>query len=305
MTTTPTTGTAAPISVIPADGSPGPAPRGRRKRGGTNPGFWVLLGVLALIVIVPLLYMLLTSLKTIEESRSVPPGFFPAEPSLRAFEILFFADKDSPVLLWAANSFVAATVHSVIVVVICSMAGYALARMEFPLKKTLFGVIIATLFLPSFIFMMPNFEILNRLGWLDTLAAIVLPGAAGAFGVFFMRQFFSNFPVALEESARIDGAGPWRTFISIVLPNSRAAIVTLAVLSFLANWNDFIFPIYVLFSPERLTLPVGLSKLQGAYTIDYPVIMAGAAIAAIPVLILYTFVQRYVIEGVASSGIKG
>ena len=137
------------------------------------------------------------------------------------------------------------------------------------------------------------------------MAAIVLPGAAGAFGVFFMRQFFSNFPVALEESARIDGAGPWKTFISIVLPNSRAALVTLTVLSFLANWNDFVFPIYVLFSPERLTLPVGLSKLQGAYTIDYPVIMAGAAIAAIPVLILFVFVQRYVIEGVASSGIKG
>ena len=224
---------------------------------------------------------------------------------MRAFEALFFADQDSPVLLWLANSFIAATLHAALVVVICAMAGYALARMEFPFKKVLFGIIIATLFLPPFIFMMPNFEILNRLGMLDTLAAIVLPGAAGAFGVFFMRQFFSSFPVALEESARIDGAGPWKTFTSIVLPNSRAPLVTLTVLAFLANWNDFVFPIYVLFSPERLTLPVGLSKLQGAYTTDYPVIMAGAALAAIPVLILYVFVQRYVIEGVASSGIKG
>ena len=153
--------------------------------------------------------------------------------------------------------------------------------------------------------MMPNFEILNRFGWLDTLLAIIVPGAASAFGVFFMRQFFSTIPIALEESARIDGAGPWRTFFSIVLPNARPALVTLAVISFLANWNDFIFPIYVLFSAERLTLPVGLSKLQGAYTIDYPVIMAGAAMASIPVLLLYIFVQRYVIEGVASSGIKG
>ena len=304
MTTTPTTSPAA-TSAVPAVGPPPKTPAKRRRRAGTNPGFWVLLAALALIVIVPLLYMLLTSLKTIEESRAVPPGFFPSQPSLRAFEVLFFSDKDSPVLLWLANSFIAATVHSILVVVICSMAGYALARMEFPLKKTLFGIIIATLFLPSFIFMMPNFEILNRLGWLDTILAIILPGAAAAFGVFFMRQFFMTFPVALEESARIDGAGPWRTFTSIVLPNSRAAIVTLAVLSFLANWNDFIFPIYVLFSPERLTLRVGLSKLQGAYTIDYPVIMAGAAIAAVPVLILYVFVQRYVIEGVASSGIKG
>jgi multiple sugar transport system permease protein len=109
----------------------------------------------------------------------------------------------------------------------------------------------------------------------------------------------------LEESARIDGASSWRTFFSIVLPNARPAMVTLAVISFLANWNDLIWPIYVLFSPERMTLPVGLTKLQGSYTIDYPVIMAGAAIASIPVLLLYIFVQRYVIEGVASSGIKG
>jgi multiple sugar transport system permease protein len=278
-------------------------PRRRRRR--RNPVFWVILILLALIFIAPLAYMLLTSIKSSVEARSVPPTFFPSEPTLQAFRTLFFADEASPVLLWLANSMIAATLHSLLVIVVCAMAGYALARMEFPFKKTIFGLIIATLFLPAFIFMMPNFEILNRFGWLDTLLAIIVPGAASAFGVFFMRQFFSTIPIALEESARIDGAGPWRTFRSIVLPVSRPALVTLAVISFLANWNDFIFPIYVLFSAERLTLPVGLSKLQGAYTIDYPVIMAGAAIAAIPVLILYIFVQRYVIEGVASSGIKG
>lgn len=307
MTTTPTTPPSGATVTTGQQSSStvGPAPRRRSSRNRMNPAFWVLLIVLSLIVIIPLLYMLLTAFKTIEESRSVPPTFLPGAPSLRAFEVLFFANQDSPVLLWLANSFIAATLHSLLVVTICSMAGYALARMEFPFKNALFGIIIATLFLPAFIFMMPNFEILNAFGWLDTLAAIVLPGAAGAFGVFFMRQFFSTFPVALEESARIDGAGPWRTFLLIVLPNARAALVTLTVLSFLANWNDFVFPIYVLFSPERLTLPVGLSKLQGAYTIDYPVIMAGASIAAIPVLILFVFVQRYVIEGVASSGIKG
>ena len=152
---------------------------------------------------------------------------------------------------------------------------------------------------------MPNFLMLDKLGWLDTLWALVVPGAAGAFGVFFMRQFFFGLPKELEESARLDGAGPFRTFRSVILPNARPALVTLAVLSFLANWNDFVWPIYVLFSPERLTLPPGLSRLQGAYTIDYPVVMAGAMLAAIPVLLIYSFVQRYVIEGVASSGVKG
>jgi multiple sugar transport system permease protein len=278
---------------------------GRRRRRGNNALFWVVMAVLTVVILAPLIYMLLTSIKSDTEARATPPTLFPGEPTLRAFQVLFFGDEASPVLRWLLNSMVAATLHSLLVVVICSMAGYALARMEFPFKKAIFGLIIATLFLPGFIFMMPNFEILNRLQWLDTIWAIVVPGAAGAFGVFFMRQFFSTIPMALEESARIDGANQWRIFRSIILPNSRPAIVTLAVLSFLSNWNDFVFPIYVLFSAERLTLPVGLTKLQGAYTIDYPVIMAGAALASIPVLLLYIFVQRYVIEGVASSGIKG
>jgi len=281
--------------------------RKRRRRGPrrTNPLFWPILVLLTLVFLAPLAYMLLTSIKSPVEARSVPPTVLPAEPTLRAFQVLFFADESTPVLLWLANSMISATAHAALVLVVCSLASYALARMDFPFKNALFGLIIATLFLPAFIFMMPNFEILNQFGWLDTLAAIIVPGAASAFGVFFMRQFFSTIPMALEESARIDGAGPWRTFFSIILPNARAALVTLAVISFLSNWNDFIFPIYVLFSSERMTLPVGLSKLQGAYTIDYPVIMAGAAMASIPVLLLYTFVQRYVIEGVASSGIKG
>jgi multiple sugar transport system permease protein len=292
-----------PTSATPATQAALEAPRQSRKR--RNPVFWLLMALLTLIILAPLVYMLLTSIKSAVEARSVPPTLLPTEPTLTAFRTLFFADEASPVLRWLLNSVVAATLHSLLVVVICSMAGYALARMEFPFKKVIFGLIIATLFLPGFIFMMPNFEILNRLGWLDTIWAIVVPGAAGAFGVFFMRQFFSTIPMALEESARIDGANQWRIFRSIILPNSRPAIVTLAVISFLANWNDFVFPIYVLFSAERLTLPVGLTKLQGAYTIDYPVIMAGAALASIPVLLLYIFVQRYVIEGVASSGIKG
>ncbi|WP_370586018.1 carbohydrate ABC transporter permease [Tessaracoccus sp. MC1679] len=198
----------------------------------------------------------------------------------------------------------AATGHAILVVTVCSMAGYALARLTFPGKNIMFGVIISTLFVPGFIFLMPNFEMMSRLTWLDSFLALIVPGAAGAFGVFFMRQFFLGLPMELEESARIDGAGPWRIFFSIVLPNARAAVVTLLVISFLANWNDFVWPLYVMFSTEMLTIPIGLSRLQGAYTIDYPVIMAGATIAAVPVLLLYVFVQRYIIEGVASSGIK-
>ena len=299
MTTTTTTVTEPSVGRRTAKE---PAGRSTRRR---NPLFWILMAILTLIFVGPLLYMLLTSVKSAVEARSVPPTLFPSSPTLGAYRTLFFGDDASPVLLWLANSFIAATAHAALVVIVASMAGYALARMEFPFKKLIFGAIIATLFVPGFIFLMPNFLILNQLGWLDTLWALIVPGAAGAFGVFFMRQFFGGLPVEFEESARIDGAGPWRTFFLILLPNAKPAVVTLAILSFLANWNELIWPIYVLFSPERLTLPVGLSKLQGAYTIDYPVIMAGAAIASVPVLILYVFVQRFVIEGVASSGVKG
>lgn len=274
------------------------------KRVARNPLLWIGLAILSIIFLGPLLIMFFTSLKTAGESQSVPPTLWPKEPTLRAYDILLSA-TDNPIFIWFANSMAAATLHALLVVVTASLAGYALARMEFAGRNVIFGLIISTLFVPGFIFLMPNFLLLDAFGWLDTLLAIIIPGAAGAFGVFFMRQFFLGLPKEFEESARIDGAGPLTTFLKIMLPNAMPAMVTLLVLAFLANWNDFIWPLYVLFTDARLTLPVGLTKLQGAYTIDYPVIMAGAVIASLPVLILYTFVQRYVIEGVASGGVKG
>ena len=270
-----------------------------------NPGFWLLVIGLTAVFVLPLLWMAVTSLKTIGESQSAPPTLWPQEPTGRAYDVILTTGGQNPVLRWAINSFAAATLHAVLVVVTASMAGYALARMEFRFKKAIFAVVLATLFVPGFVFLMPNYLLMNRLGWLDTLWSLVVPGAAGAFGVFFMRQFFLAIPRELEEVALIDGANAWTIFTRIILPNAKPALATLTVLSFLANWNDFIWPLYVLFSPERLTLPAGLKLLQGAYTTDYPVIMAGATLASLPVLVLYIFVQRYVIEGVARSGIKG
>jgi multiple sugar transport system permease protein len=267
--------------------------------------FWVLVILLTALVVVPLLWMGITSFKTIGESQATPPTLTPNDPTGRAYGEILTTGGQNPVLRWAINSFAAASLHALLVVVVASMAGYALARMDFPFKKTIFGVILATLFVPGFVFLMPNYLLMDKLGWLDTLWALVVPGAAGAFGVFFMRQFFLAIPKELEEVALIDGASAWTVFSRIMLPNAKPAIATLTVLSFLTNWNDFIWPLFVLFSPERLTLPAGLRLLQGAYTTDYPVIMAGATVAAVPVLILYIFVQRYIIEGVARSGIKG
>jgi multiple sugar transport system permease protein len=267
--------------------------------------FWILVILLTLLVIVPLLWMVITSFKTVGESQADPPTLIPQDPTGRAYGEILTTGGQNPVLRWALNSFAAATLHALVVVVVASMAGYALARMSFRFKNAIFSVILLTLFVPGFVFLMPNYLLMDNLAWLDTLWALVVPGAAGAFGVFFMRQFFLAIPRELEEVALIDGANAWTIFTRIILPNAKPALATLTVLSFLSNWNDFVWPLFVLFSPERLTLPAGLSLLQGAYTTDYPVIMAGATVAAVPVLILYVFVQRYVIEGVARSGIKG
>jgi multiple sugar transport system permease protein len=266
--------------------------------------YTVLIG-LSLVFVAPLIWMAITAFKTPGEATRVPPTILPQEPTTGAFSILFGDNSQTPVLRWFLNSILAATGQAVLVLVVASMAAYALARMEFRGKRVLFGMIIATLFVPIFTLIIPNFLIVDRLGWLDTLWALIVPGAASAFGVFFLRQFFEGLPRELEEAAIIEGANAWQVFTKVILPLSRPALATLAVLSFLTNWNDFIWPIYVLFSPSSFTLPPGLGILQGAYTINYPVIMAGALVASIPVLLLFLLAQRYVIEGVSRSGLKG
>jgi multiple sugar transport system permease protein len=295
------------LATKPALDVPQNAPLKRRRKGGrqrNGPVFWIGMVALALIFISPIAWMYITSFKSLNESRTVPLKLIPEEVTLRAFRFVF-SESQNPVLSWALNSLIAAVAHSILVLIVCSMAAYALARMEFKGRNVIFAVIISTLFVPHFIFLMPNYLMMDRLQWLDTLLALIIPGAAGAFGVFFLRQFFAGIPKELEESALIDGANTWTILVRIILPLSKSALITLAVLSFLANWNDFVWPIFVLFSPERLTLPAGLSTLQGAFATDYPVIMAGATIASVPVLIIYIALQRYIIEGVATSGLKG
>jgi multiple sugar transport system permease protein len=292
-------------TAVPSKVEAAPARRRRAYRQDRNgPAFYIGINLLLLIFVVPLLWMILTSFRTVEDSRRIPLSIIPDELTLRAYQLMF-ADEQNPVILWLINSLLAAAGHAVLVLITAAMAAYPLARMDFRGKNAIFAIIIGTLFVPSFIFLMPNYLLMDQLAWLDTLIALIVPGAAGAFGVFFLRQFFLSIPRELEESARVDGANTWQILTRIILPISKPALVTLGLIAFLSNWNEFIWPVFVLFSPERLTLPAGLSTLQAAYNIDYPVVMAGATIAAVPVLILYVFVQKYVIEGVATSGLKG
>jgi multiple sugar transport system permease protein len=267
--------------------------------------WYSLLGLLSLVFIAPIVWMLTTSFKSADEATRVPPTILPADPTTSAYDTLFAGDSQTPVLRWFLNSLVAASGQALLVLIVASMAAYALARMEFRGKKLVFALIIGTLFVPIFTLIIPNFLIIDRLGWLDTLMALIVPGAASAFGVFFLRQFFLGLPRELEEAALLEGANSWQIFTKVILPLSKPALATLAVISFLTNWNDFIWPVYTLFSPDNFTLPPGLGTLQGAYNINYPVIMAGAALASIPALILFMVSQRYIIEGVSRSGLKG
>lgn len=260
--------------------------------------------VLTLLFVSPLLFMVSTSFKTRVESSQSPPSWIPETPTLQAYQHILTA-ADTPVFRWFLNSMVAASANAFIVVATSALAAYALARLEFRGRKVVFGLIVMTLFVPPVILVIPNYEIVGRLYWLDTLVAVIVPTAANAFGVFFLRQFFIGLPRELEESAFLDGANQWQVFLRIVLPLSRPALATLALLAFLTNWNDFLWPVYVLFSPEVQTLQAGLSTLQSANNVRYDLLMAGAVVASVPVLILYAFAQRFVIEGVSRSGLKG
>jgi multiple sugar transport system permease protein len=263
-----------------------------------------LLGILTLMFVSPLLFMLLTSFKSRTEASRTPPTLFPQHPTLDAYQHILNA-PGTPVLRWFTNSIFAASANALLVVATSALAAYALARLDFPGRKYVFALIVATLFVPPVILIIPNYEIVGRLYWLDTLTAIIVPTAANAFGVFFLRQFFQQLPRELEESAFLDGANRWQAFLKVVLPLSKPALATLALLAFLTNWNDFLWPVYVLFSPEHQTLQAGLSTLQSANSVRYDLLMAGAAIASVPVLLLFIVAQRYVIEGVSRSGLKG
>lgn len=283
--------------------SPRPARRKPPGIAARTAGLYAVLIFVALAIILPLVWILITSFKTDGDVISNPYGVVPDPASTEAYSTL--AQGQQPIFLWLLNSFLAATLQTAIILVTASLGAYALARLEFRGKKIVFGVIIGTLLVPPVIFLIPNYLIVQNLGWLDTIWAITVPGAAGAFGIFFLRQFFIGLPAEIEEAARIDGAGDFRIFTQIVLPLSRPALATLAILSFLANWNDFLWPIYVLLSPENLTLQPGLSQLQGTYSTHFSIVMAGAVIASVPVLILFGIAQKQIVESVASSAVKG
>ncbi len=265
--------------------------------------FYLLMTLFALFFLLPLLWMVSTAFKPFEEWLSA--SWIPVNPTLENFTSIF-NDKTLPVVKWFFNSLLIASLFTAAILIIDSLAGYAYARLEFPGKNVLFGLLLATLVMPGIMFLIPNYLTVSRLDWIGTIQGVIAPGLSGVFGVFFMRQFFQTLPRELEEAAYIDGAGIFRTFWSVVLPLARGPIITLGIITFLTSWNDFLWPLLILGGDRQdLTLPVGLATLQGQYNFDYGKLMAGALVLTIPVLILYAVFQRYIIRSISMTGIKG
>lgn len=268
---------------------------------------YLLLILIGFFFVVPLLWMVSTALKqesAVFTDRETLLGFVPTEPTLANFEFILTATGNTPVFRWMLNSFIVAGLGTLFTLILTSLSAYAFARIDFPLKGALFSLLIATLLLPGVMFLVPQFLLIDILGLINTYPALILPGLAGVFGIFFMRQFFLSIPVELEEAAYVDGAGRFRTFWSVILPLAGPALATLAVITFLAYWNDYLWPLIVC-QGDGCTLPAGLRTFQGSYTAAFGLLMAGATLAAIPVLALYIVAQRWIVQSVASAGVKG
>jgi multiple sugar transport system permease protein len=291
------------VSATPA----APAARRRRRR---LPSPWHLVLIPATIVLVfPFAWLILTSLETPSEALHFPPLLTPQHIGLANYPAALQA---APFGRFFLNSAIVAVTTVLSNLVLCSLAGYAFARLRFPGRTVLFATIMATLMVPFQVTMIPQFIIVKWLGihvaaqlGIDHLGALIVPNAATAFGVFFLRQFFRTLPVEYEESARVDGASRLTVLIRIVLPLSAPALATLAALTFLDSWNSFLWPLIVITSTSQMTLPLGLATFQGAHSTEWTLLMAGNVMSLIPMLVIFFAAQRYFVRSVAATGLSG
>ncbi|WP_304502211.1 carbohydrate ABC transporter permease [Brachybacterium sp. FME24] len=275
-------------------------PTGGRR--GNNIGAHIILSIGGFIMVFPFLWQILMSLSSTAEVTSVPPTLWPSELRfdnfLEVFRQIPFLDQ-----FWVSVQVAVATVVGQIV--LCSLAGYAFARMRFAASAIIFAVMLSILMIPNQAYIIPQYQIIQSLGWLDTVQGIVIPTIFSAFGTFLMRQFFVNLPKELEEAARLDGANSFQIFWKVMLPLARPSIGALAIVTILAAWNNLLWPLVVTSRAEDRPLSVGIASLNGQYVIDYPVMMAASLMAMAPILILFIIMQRQVMEGLAHSGLKG
>ncbi|MFN3979141.1 MAG: carbohydrate ABC transporter permease [Caldilinea sp.] len=265
---------------------------------------WLIFLPLALIVVIPVLYMFSMAFTLEANQLKFPIEWIPNPVTLSNFTKIF-VDPQLPIVRWFTNSLIIATVGTAIIIFLSSLSGYAFARLEFPGKNLLFSLLLFSLMIPAAVTLIPAFLLLRDLKLLNTYHAIWWPAAASVTGIFLMRQHFYSIPVELEDAARVDGANRFRIYWQICLPLVRGAIVALFIFAFLGLWNDLFWPLIVLSERAALTLPVGLLVIQQGSYIQRGLAFAGAFIASVPVLIFYAFFQRKIIAGITTAGLAG
>jgi len=262
-------------------------------------------GLLALggfVMVIPFLWMLSTSFKTLEQVFIWPPIFIPPalrwDNYVRMFELVDFG-------LYTWNTLKIALVVTFGQLLTSSMAGYAFARLRFPGRDTLFLIYLATMMIPGVVVLIPNFIVMRNLGLVNTHVGLMLPALTSAFGTFLMRQFFLGFPPELEDAAKLDGCNPLSFYFRILIPLSTPILATLGVMTFQGTWNDFLWPLIMLSSASKRTLQVGLSFMIGPNSTDWPLLMAGSVITLLPIIVLFFFAQKYFVQSIKMTGLKG
>jgi multiple sugar transport system permease protein len=265
-------------------------------------GATVVLAVCGLAMVSPFLWQFVTSLKSLGEATRVPPVFVPAQWRWDNYPRVFVA---IPFAAQFLNTVLVTVVRVIGQLLFCSLAAYAFARLEFRGRNLIFALCLSILMVPAQLYVIPQYQIMETLGWLNSLKALIVPGLFSAFGVFLLRQFFLALPRDLEEAARIDGCNPLQVYWYVMLPLVRPGLVALGVLTTIWSWNELLWPLIVNTDPEKMTLSAGLASLQGQRLTDFPVLMAGALMASMPMIVLFAVMQRKFIDSIATTGTKG
>lgn len=270
-------------------------------------GLHVLLLIAAFLFAAPLLWMLSTAFKSPEDiiSGLGSARWWPHPATLANFRAVLANVVEFPIWRWTGNSLLISLAVTLLVLVVDSLAAYSYSRLQWRGRDKVFAVLVATMLVPGQVLLIPMYLLIRGLGWFDTYQALIVPAGAGAFGVFLLRQFFQTIPAELEDAARMDGCGPIGVFWHVILPLSKSAMATLGIFTFMATWNAFEGPLIFTDSLDMRTLPIGITIFQGHYSAQYGLMMAAAALAAIPVTIAFLLLQKQIIKGISLTGLAG
>ncbi|NQT46199.1 MAG: carbohydrate ABC transporter permease [Candidatus Omnitrophica bacterium] len=273
----------------------------KAKNSAINTVVYAFLIIGVVIMVVPYVWMLVTSFKPQAEIQSYPPSFIVKNPTIEPYRDLFTL---IPMARYLFNSIFVATAVTLGNLFFCSLAGYAFAKHRFFGRDKLFFLIIASLMLPWQVNLIPGFVLIKKFGWLNSYNALIIPKLAGAFGIFLCRQFIISVPSDLIDAAKIDGCGEFKIYRLIILPLIKPVLATLAIFTFMQQWCDFIWPLIVIHSSDMRTVPLALSVLSGQFSTNFGMVMAGAVVATLPMLVVFIAFQKYFMKGIAMTGLK-